>query len=277
MARFHVKRKSVSETVNILGRRLYNLVPTARLCCSWCNPVCLPYTKSCFCKQNKKSNQTSSLHCTQYPHPPFQHKSFFSHGFTKQSILQQCWLTAFLLPSPAPKLWIQSGNWSDLRKLCSKCLVVFLSWVSLPTSFKRSSSTAKEVAAASDLVLSAVNYTLREPGCPCQSRLKDDPCLQIDPCLFWPNGMLQSAESSRREKEEHQMPSNHRIAISGELHSVECHPVTRKTIFLNQDLNTKVILNTQLMLSCQSAKAMAATPHKAAFSCEVVFRVITEE
>lgn len=73
------------------------------------------------------------------------------------------------------------------------------------------------------------------------------------------------------------MPSNHRIAISGEVHSVECYPVTQKTIFLNQDLNMKVILNTQLMLSCQSAKVVAATPCKAAFSCEVVFRVITEE
>lgn len=56
--------------------RLYDLVPMAvmRLLCSWCNPVCLLYTKSPFPKQNKKEkyNQTSCLHGTQYPYPPLQ-------------------------------------------------------------------------------------------------------------------------------------------------------------------------------------------------------------
>lgn len=100
---FRLKKTRMSEGVKILARRLYELYreQKRRLLYFWCNSVYLLYTKSCFSKQKKKEkyNLTNCFHCAQYPHPPSKHKSLFSHGFTKQSTLQQCWLTLFLLPS----------------------------------------------------------------------------------------------------------------------------------------------------------------------------------
>lgn len=92
---FHFKKTCMSEAVKILARRFHDLVPRAE------EDTSLFLVQSCFSKQSKKEkyNQTNSFHCALYSYPPLEHKSLFSHGFTKQSTLQQCWLTLFLLPS----------------------------------------------------------------------------------------------------------------------------------------------------------------------------------
>lgn len=135
MGCFHLKKKIMSEAGKVLQgdymtwylRQLWDFsVLGATLFVYFIqNPVSL--------SRIRKKSTTKRAACTVHnTHILLSNTNLFGHGFTKQSILQQCWLAVLLLPSPTPMLRIQSGTWSDFRKFCNICLAVFSNWITLP-------------------------------------------------------------------------------------------------------------------------------------------------
>lgn len=134
MGCFHFKKKSMWEAGTVLQDCM-----TWSLWQSWDFSV-LGATLFVYFIQNplslsrirKKSTTKRAVCMVHNTHILLSNTNLFGHDFTKQSILQQCWLAVFLLPSPTPMLWIQSGTWSNFRKFCNICLAIFSNWVTLP-------------------------------------------------------------------------------------------------------------------------------------------------
>jgi len=105
----------------------------------------------------------------------------------------------------------------------------------LPTQFKRTPRTIEEIATAPDLALSTAyrNYTQSEPGCSCQSRLKDNPLppdCSTSIVSYWDAADSRTLQEGKRGEPSAQQPQGchlRRISFSGVSPSF-----TQKTIFL---------------------------------------------